>query len=471
MQPLDMEQPAAATVSRKARLKRYAFFAIPVIILALSAIAALAKRSYEPADVQTNNNLRTATAVMGDIESTVLASGILQASDQISVGAQVSGQVTSLKVKLGQHVKKGDLIAEIDATAQKNELRNAEASLKSLDAQMRAKQTALEQAKSTMKRQKQMLDQDASSRADYEAAVAAWDMARTDVTALEAQIEQAQIQADRVKLDLSHTSIRAPIDGTVVSIVTKEGQTLNSAQQVPTIVRLAHLDSLVVKAQISEVDVARVKAGMPVYFTLMGEPGRRYESRLQVVEPVPESANQEGGMTGGAGGSAVYYNALFSVNNSDSKLRIGMTVQAFIVLTRAKNVLTVPLAALRESESRTDDSQAAQTLGNVQLQAPEANAEVRDTMHAEAAGGLKLSSTLNLLTAPTAAPAAPRTADRYVVQVLSNGQWQTREVKVGVRDNMNAEIIEGLKAGEQVLLPDAAPATSADPAAPAAPAA
>lgn len=460
MQPLGIEQPAATF--KKARLKRYAI-AISITILALFAIVAVVKRSNEPAEVQANN-LRTATVAIGDIESTVLASGMLQASDQISVGAQVSGQVTSLKVKLGQHVKKGDLIAEVDATAQKNELRNAEASLKSLAAQMRAKQTALQQAESAMKRQKQMLEQDASSLADYEAAEAAWDMARTDVTALEAQIEQAQIQADKVKLELSHTSIRAPIDGTVVSIVTKEGQTLNSAQQVPTIVKLAHLDNLVVKAQISEVDVTRVKAGMPVYFSLMGEPGRRYESRLLVVEPVPESANQEGAPAGGAGGSAVYYNALFSVSNSNNKLRIGMTVQAFIVLASAKNVLTVPLAAL--GEPRMDERTVAQVPSNDPLLAHEMKVGVGDNMNAEVGDGIKLTSAKRLLAVPPAAQGGPHTEGRYVVQVLSNGQLQPREVKVGVRDNMNIEIVEGLKAGEQVLLQDAAaPAAPAGAAA------
>lgn len=460
MQPLDIEQAAAA--SKKTRLKRYAL-TISATILALLTIVAVAKRANEPADVQANN-LHTATVAIGEVESTVLVSGTLQASDQISVGAQVSGQVTSLKVKLGQHVKKGDLIAEIDATAQKNELRNAEASLKSLAAQMRAKQTSLQQAESTMKRQKQMLEQDASSRADYEAAEAAWDMARTDVTALEAQIEQAQIQADKVKLELSHTSIRAPIDGTVVSIVTKEGQTLNSAQQVPTIVKLAHLDNLVVKTQISEVDVTRVKAGMPVYFSLMGEPGRRYESRLLVVEPVPDSANQDGAPAGGASGSAVYYNALFSVSNPNNKLRIGMTVQAFIVLASAKNVLTVPLAAL--GEPRTDERSEAQAPSNDQLQAHEMKTGMRDNMNAGIGDGIKLTSAKKLLTVPPVASGEPLTNGRYVVQVLSNGQPQAREVKVGVRDNMNIEIVEGLKAGEQVLLQDApAPAAPAGAAA------
>ena len=378
------------------RLRRYALAALATV-LALLILAAAVKLTNASADADVGP--RIATAVIGDIESTVLASGTLQAVNQVNIGAQVSGEVRSLKVVLGQQVKKGDLIAEIDSTPQKNELRNAEAALRSQEAQMRAKQVSLRQAESALQRQRYMLEQDASSRAEYESAEAARNMARDDAAGFEAQIEQARIQADKVKVDLAHTKIRAPMSGTVVAIVTKEGQTLNSAQQVPTIVRLARLDTIQVKAQISEVDVARVKAGQPVYFTLMGEPGRRYQSHLQVVEPVPDSANQDapaGG--GGATASSVYYNGLFSVRNRDGRLRIGMTAQVSIVLAHAKNAVLVPLAALGEK----------------------------------------------------------RPKGRYIVQVLNNGQSEAREVQVGARDNLHVQIVKGLKAGEQVLLQDAA---------------
>ena len=325
------------------RLKHYAL-ALAAAVLALLAVVAVIKIPSASADAV--GTPRTAVAVVGDIESTVLASGTLQADNQVNVGAQVSGQVNSLKVVLGQHVKKGDLIAEIDSTSQKNELINAQAALKSLEAQMRAKQVSLQLAESALKRQRQMLEQDAISRADYENAEATRNMARADTAALEAQIEQSRAQANKVKVDLEHTRIRAPMSGTVVAIVTKEGQTLNSAQQVPTIVKLARLDKIQVKIQISEADVARVKPKQKVYFTLMGDSSHSYHSRLQVVEPVPESANQEGAAGGGTGTSAVYYNGLFSVHNPDGKLRIGMTAQVTIVLGSAKNAVTIPLAAL-----------------------------------------------------------------------------------------------------------------------------
>lgn len=393
MQLFDIAQCANALKTTWPR--RYAL-AVAATVLALLTIVVAIKIPSASADAGAPP--RMATAAVGDIESSVLATGILQARDQVNVGAQVSGQVTSLKVALGEHVKKGALIAEIDPTSQKNDLRNAEAALKSLEAQMRAKQVSLQLAESVLQRQRHMLTQDAIARADYENAEAARNMARADVAALEAQIEQARIQADKARTDLDRTQIRAPISGTVVAIVTKEGQTLNSAQQVPTIVKLARLDVIQVKVQISEADVARVKPGQKVQFTLMGEPGVLHHAHMQVVEPVPDTANQDGqpALGGGPGPSAVYYNGLFTVSNLEGKLRIGMTAQVSIMLASAKNVLTIPVTALGEKR------------GN----------------------------------------------DGYVVQVLNNGQPQERQVQVGVRDNLNVQIVTGLKAGEQVLLQD-----------------
>jgi macrolide-specific efflux system membrane fusion protein len=194
------------------------------------------------------------------------------------------------------------------------------------------------------------------------------------------------------------------MDGTVVAIVTREGQTVNSVQQVPTIVKIARLDTMTVKAQISEADVARVKAGQTVYFSLMGEPGRRFTSRLRVVEPVPESMSQDAPASGGTSNPAVYYNALFDVPNTDGSLRIAMTAQVSIVVASAKNVVLIPIAALGE----------------------------------KAADGT------------------------YAVLVRDrNGRTVERAVRAGIRDGASIEIREGIQAGEEVVLHGDAPSGAA----------
>lgn len=123
----------------------------------------------------------------GDIENSVLANGMLQASKLVNVGAQVSGQIQSLPLALGDEVKKGDLIAQIDSLAQQNNLKEALASLKSINAQYRAKQAQIHQAELEFIRQQEMLADRASSRADYEAAEANLTVYRAELEQLEAQ--------------------------------------------------------------------------------------------------------------------------------------------------------------------------------------------------------------------------------------------------------------------------------------------
>src|SRR5690606_11772998 len=119
-------------------------------------------------------------------------------------------------------------------------------------------------------RQKELLAIDATSRQEFEAAEAALSTIRAQIAASDAGIAQSKISLDTAKVNLGYTQIRAPMDGTVVALIAQEGQTLNANQTTPTILKLAQLDKLTVKAQISEGDVVRVKPGQDVYFTILG---------------------------------------------------------------------------------------------------------------------------------------------------------------------------------------------------------
>ena len=303
----------------------------------------------------------TAPVTVADIEDTVIATGELEASNLVSVGAQVSGRVVALKVAVGDVVAAGQLIAEIDSLPQQNTLRNAEAALQTTQAQRAARVAALRQAELAFRRQQDMLAGEATSRAEYEAAEATLATTRADIAALDAQLAQGKIQVDTARLNLGYTKITAPIDGTIVAVVTKEGQTVNANQSAPTIVKLARLDTLTVKAQISEADVPKVKAGQKVWFTILGEPDRRYHADLRAVEPAPESiASESSGSTSTSSSTAIYYNGLFDVPNPEGRLRIAMTAQVNIVLAEAKDALTVPSSALgppqRDATPRTADA-------------------------------------------------------------------------------------------------------------------
>ncbi|WP_421169279.1 macrolide transporter subunit MacA [Aeromonas dhakensis] len=347
----------------------------------------------------------TAEVTRQDVEQTVLASGVLQAIEQVDVGAQVSGQVTYLAVEAGQKVKQGDLLAEIDPLIAQNNLKTTEADLASRRAQLKIKQAQLKQNELSWRRQQQMFRQEASSRADLESAEAQLAVTRAELQGALAEVDNAQIKVERAKTELGYNRIQAPMDGTVVSIVTRQGQTLAASQTVPTLLKLANLETMTVKAQISEADVTRVKAGMPVYFTLMGDPDTRYHGTLRTVELAPTNINEQATSTTATNNAAVYYYALFDVPNPDHTLRVAMTTQVTIVLGERKQVLTIPQTAL----------------------------------------GKKLGE------------------NEYEVTLLKeDDQKETRRIKTGMKDDIKVEVVSGLSEQEKVTLNQGSPVSGND---------
>ena len=288
---------------------------------------------------------RTTPVARGNVEETVLASGVIQASSLVSVGAEVSGRIKTLNVQLGDDVKAGDVIAEIDSLNQQNAVKAAQASLANTEAQKTIQTANLGQAKTALERAEKLSPQKLISDADLQAAQLAVQTAEGQLQAIEAQIQQAQINVEAAELNLDRTKIVAPSDGTVVAVSVEVGQSVNANNSSPTIVKLANLDKMVVKAEISEADVPRVEPGQQVYFTLLGDPDTRINATLRAVEPAPDSIASDDA-TSSSSSTAVYYNGLFDVDNPGHKLRISMTAQVTIVLKSADDVLTVPASVL-----------------------------------------------------------------------------------------------------------------------------
>jgi macrolide-specific efflux system membrane fusion protein len=397
-----MLKPASMTSSTSKRsnfLNRWRFALAALVLLGL---AAGVKFYFFP--TQKAPAFVTATAALGDLEQSVLATGTLQAFKQVSVGAQASGQIKSLSVALGDSIKKGQLIAEIDAMKQENDLRNTQAALLSAEALLGSRQALLKQAELNFQRQKELLTADAISRQTYEQAEATLGTTRADIKTSEAQIAQVRIAADTAQVNLNYTRILAPMDGVVVALVAQQGQTVNANQSAPIIIKLALLDTITVKAQISEADVVRVKPGQKVYFTILGAPEKRYYTTLRSVDPAPDSIVTDTATTVNTA-TAIYYNGLLDVPNPEGLLRISMTAQVYVVLNEAKGVITIPSAAIQQAGRR----------------------------------------------GPTS-----------VRVVNAQGKAEKREVKVGMNNNVNAEILEGLVVGEKVVLSEApAPGTQA----------
>ncbi|HEG4447488.1 TPA: efflux RND transporter periplasmic adaptor subunit [Aeromonas hydrophila] len=329
----------------------------------------------------------TAPVERRDLEQSVLADGTLQAQKLVSVGAQVSGQIKALHVALGDEVKQGDLLVEIDDLTQQNALKDAEAALDNVQAQLASRRATLRNNQLVFERQRKVLARGLGSQADYDSAEATLTATRADIRALTAQAVQARIAVDTAKVNLGYTRIVSPMAGTIVAIPVELGQTVNAVQSTPTMVKVARLDTMTVEAQISEADVIKVKAGLPSYFTVLGAPEQRYQARLRAIEPAPDTINDD--TTSSSTSTAVYYHGLFEVANPHGALRIGMTAQVHIVLATERNALVIPAIAL--------------------------------------------------------------SGDR--VQVVDEaGRPQWRQVKVGLNNKVDAQILAGLTAGEAVVV-------------------
>ena len=305
----------------------------------------------------------TEPVTAGNITRTVNATGEVGAVQLVSVGAQVGGQIKKLHVVLGQDVKKGDLIAEIDSVPQLNQLETDKARLQSYESQLAAKKVALKIAKTKYDRERQLKKRDAASKESLEDAENAYALAKAEVTELESQIRQAQIAVNTDEVNLGYTRITAPLDGTIVSVPVDEGQTVNANQTTPTIVQIADLDKMEIKIEISEGDITAVKPGMPITYTILSNPETEYKATLTSIDPglttLTDGSYKTTSSTGSSASSssssssnnAVYYYGKALINKQ-GPLRIGMTTQNVITVADVKDALLVPVIAVQSGNGK-----------------------------------------------------------------------------------------------------------------------
>ncbi|WEE15846.1 macrolide transporter subunit MacA [Citrobacter koseri] len=271
----------------------------------------------------------------GDLQQSVLATGKLDALRKVDVGAQVSGQLKTLSVAIGDKVKKDQLLGVIDPEQAENQIKEVEATLMELRAQRRQAEAEWKLARVTLSRQQQLAKTQAISRQELDTAATEMAVKQAQIGTIDAQIKRNQASLDTAKTNLDYTRIVAPMAGEVTQITTLQGQTVIAAQQAPNILTLADMSTMLVKAQVSEADVIHLRPGQKAWFTVLGDPQTRYEGSLKDVLPTPEKVND-----------AIFYYARFEVPNPKGILRLDMTAQVHIQLTDIKNVLTIPLAAL-----------------------------------------------------------------------------------------------------------------------------
>lgn len=333
-----------------------------------------------------------------DITQVVQAAGVLQAKTKVDVGAQVSGQIQTLHVQLGQQVKKGELLVSLDPELARNEVARAEATLLQQRALLEARQVDLKLARTEAERQRRLLSGNATAGQEAERAESELAKLEAEVRGQSAVLSRLQADLAQAEVRLGYTRIAAPMDGVVVNIPVQVGQTVIAVQITPVMLTLADLDTITVRTKVPEADIQLVKPGQVARFATISGDGQRYEGRLRVIQPIPERA-----------GNAVFYNVLFEVDNRARKLYSDMTVQVDIETGAAKQVLAMPMLALGERDKD---------------------------------GRFK------------------------VTELDDKGKQQPRLVRTGLQDGKKVQVLEGLKAGDKVLL--APPSEAASDAASAA---
>jgi membrane fusion protein, macrolide-specific efflux system len=358
-------------------------FLIAIILIAGAIFVLRGHKQHEAASPEGE----FVTVTRGDIEETVTAQGKIEPKTYVDVGAQVSGQLKSV-VDIGVVVKKGDLLAEIDPRIYQSKVESDQARIKTLQAQLVQQEAQADLAQKQAARNQELIKANAVSKEAVEQTDSALKVAQASVTALKAQIEEQQSGLSGDQTNLSYTKIFSPMDGTVVSQSVKQGQTVNSSQQAPTIVQVADLDIMTVRAQVAEADVMKLREGMDIYFTTLGSQERKWNAKIRQILPTPQTVND-----------VVLFNVLVDVDNKDRQLMTGMSTQMFFVVGQAKGALLLPVGALG-----------------------------RHIAHRDSDAG-----------------------DAYMVKVMKGPAPENTLIHVGLMDRNVAEVRDGLSEGDKVM--------------------
>jgi macrolide-specific efflux system membrane fusion protein len=334
-------------------------------------------------------NFQAVTVSRGRIEEVVTSQGKLEPKQYVDVGTQVSGQLKKIHVDIGDAVKQGQLLAEIDPRVFQAQVEAGEARLNSLQAELKQRHAEALLTQQNLKRNQSLVAVNAVSQQALQETESQAAVALSQVDAIKAQIQETESNLKASRTNLGFTKIYAPMLGTVTTMPTKEGQTLNANQTAPVVLQIANLEIMTVRAQVAEADVSRLGVGMAAYFTTLGNTERRWTGKVRQILPTPQIVND-----------VVLYDVLIDVKNEGHRLMSGMTTQVFFILGKADDALIVPAEVLtrRLAQQDGDDGKA------------------------------------------------------YRVMVLTDKGRENRVIRVGLVTRAQAEVVDGLKEGDKIAV-------------------
>ena len=366
-------------------MKKYLIYGIALLIIV--------SVSYKLMNRDTDSMLyKTQKIENGDIMESITASGTINPLSTVSVGSQASGRIAEIYVDYNSVVKKGQLLALIDQENAKATVQQREAALDIAKAQVAVEENNIKYYKKALNRISKLNASKYSTEKDLEAAERDYDNSVAQLALEQAQVKQAQASLNSAQTELSYTEIKAPVDGIVISKSVEVGQTVAASFETPEIFSVAEdLTKMQIEASVVEADIAKVKEGQQVRFTVDSYADDYfYGTVTQVRNEAITTSN------------VVTYTVVIGIDNTDLKLKPGMTANVEIITAEEKNVMLVPNQALR---FYIDDSDKAK-----------------------------------------------RYKDRGV-WIIKNGRPERVTVKIGVSDDDNTQILESsLKIGDEVIV-------------------
>jgi len=280
---------------------------------------------------------RTETVQRGDIRVAISSTGTLSAISTVTVGSQISGQVTDVLVDFNSPVKKGEVLARIDPSTYQAQLEQGNAQIASARASLAQAQASLKNAGLDYRRKADLGRQKLVAQGDVDQARAAFEQAQAQVASAQAQIRQQTASLKNTQVNIGRSVIRSPVDGVVLTRKIEPGQTVAASLQAPELFTIAEdLAKMKIELAVDESDIGQVKVGQAVGFTADAFPDRQFKG---VVDQVRLSATTTS--------NVVTYPVVVTVDNSDGTLLPGLTVNAEIEVSKRAGVLKLGNAALR----------------------------------------------------------------------------------------------------------------------------
>jgi HlyD family secretion protein len=404
----------------RSRIKGPVNFVITSLLLFLATSCHKGEKSY---------TFETAVVKKGSIINTITATGTVEADTTVLIGTQVSGVIKKIYVDFNSHVRKGQLLAELDKTPLQTQVQQAQASLDDSKSEVEF-QTA------TYERFKALLDKKLVAQADYDQVKYSYDKAR-------ANLKTAQAGYDKSIVNLDYATIYSPIAGVILNRAVDQGQTVAASFSTPNLFTIGNdLTQMQVQANVDEADIGQIKKEQPVSFTVDAYPNEVFKGSVRQLRLQPVVTS-----------NVVTYTVIVNAPNPELKLMPGMTANITVLVQQVDSVLTVPGKALRFTPD-------AAWLAEYMKKNPYGQGQRQGAGGTgQASGGDRAQGTVS---GPNAGQyqansaqfqSSTQAAKRPVIVWVKSGELIHRtRVITGAIDGTNAEIKSGLNQGDEVIL-------------------